>query len=48
LLRRKSEFRGVFQGESGRWTARITVSGKKTSLGTFDTEAEAAAGYDSE
>ena len=37
----------MFQGESGRWTARITVSGKKTSLGTFDTEAAAAAGYDS-
>lgn len=39
--------KGVSRAVNGRWRARIMVNGKSVSLGTFTTEAEAKAAYDS-
>lgn len=42
-----SGFKGVSRTASGRpWRALITISGRLTSLGRFDTKEEAAAAYD--
>ena len=42
-----SQFTGVsFSKKSGRWEAGIKVQGKKTALGVFDSEEEAARKYD--
>ena len=41
-----SGFRGVQERSSGRYQARITVDGKLTGLGTFDTANEAARVFD--
>lgn len=40
------QFRGIFQQKSGKWAARITVSGKTIYLGTFETDIDAAEEYD--
>lgn len=40
-----SSYRGVFQ-RHGKWAAQIAKEGVRTSLGTFETEREAAAAYD--
>lgn len=37
-----SKFKGVSLTRSGRWEAHISISGRRTSLGRFDTEEEAA------
>jgi hypothetical protein len=42
-----SRFRGVYRSNiTGRWIAEITVNRKKTVLGRFDDEVEAALAYD--
>lgn len=41
-----SAHRGVHRGRGGRWVAQIARAGARLHLGTFDTEAEAAAAYD--
>jgi hypothetical protein len=41
-----SKHRGVHQGNSGRWVAQISKGAVRLTLGTFDTEHEAAAAYD--
>jgi len=41
----RSGFIGVSLN-GNRWSARISVAGKKTSLGGYDTEKEAALAYD--
>lgn len=40
-----SKYRGVFKGK-GKWCAQIAKGGVRISLGSFDTEEEAAAAYD--
>lgn len=42
----KSKYRGVFQQESGRWTAQLSSGGIRWCLGTYDTEKQAAEAYD--
>jgi hypothetical protein len=42
----KSEFRGVFQSDKGKWAARVTVAGHKFNLGVFESEVAAARAYD--
>ena len=42
----RSDFRGVYRSDSNKWMARITVAGKKLSLGSFSTEIAAAQAYD--
>ena len=42
----RSDFRGVYQSDSNKWMARITVAGRKLSLGAFRTELAAAHAYD--
>lgn len=44
VLGRTSKYKGVFL-QNGRWRARITNENKKTSLGCFDSEVEAALVY---
>jgi len=39
-------YRGVYNNSGGRYSARITINGKKTTLGTYDTKIEAAQAYD--
>ena len=39
-------FRGVQETRSGRYAAMIRINGKNTSLGTFDTDKQAARAYD--
>lgn len=41
-----SQYRGVYKARSGRWAAQIAKEGIRQSLGTYDTEQEAAAAYD--
>lgn len=41
-----SQYKGVSRTENGRWLAGIKVNGKSISLGTYDTEIEAAYAYD--
>lgn len=41
-----SQLRGVYPAPSGRWTARIHHNGKSWSIGTFNTQCEAATAYD--
>ena len=41
----KSIYRGVTLRKSGKWVARITLDGKRQSLGYFDDEVEAAKAY---
>lgn len=38
-------FKGVQRKPNGQWRGRITVAGRKVSLGTFDTAVEAARAY---
>ena len=40
-----SVYRGVCLRKSGKWVARITLEGKRISLGYFDEEVEAAKAY---
>ena len=40
-----SGYKGVYQRESGKYRAVITVNRKRTSLGTFNTKEEAYAAY---
>lgn len=41
-----SPYKGAhYDGRYGKWTARITVAGKRTHLGRFDTAEEAAEAY---
>lgn len=42
----KGKFKGVNQLPSGRYCARMKVSGEKRCIGTFDTEEQAAKAYD--
>lgn len=42
----KSRHRGVFPARNGRWAAQISKAGTRLHLGTFDSEVEAAAAYD--
>ena len=42
----RSDFRGVYQSDSNKWMARITVAGRKLTLGAFRTESAAAHAYD--
>jgi len=42
----KSGYKGVYRRPSGRFCAVLRVDGKTITLGTFDTEAEAAAAFD--
>jgi hypothetical protein len=37
--------KGVYQNDYGRWQARISIGGKRISLGYFDTQEEAAEAY---
>jgi len=47
VSRFKTQFRGVYRPpKKGRWRAFISTNGKKLLLGTFATDAEAAAAYD--
>ena len=39
-------FRGVYEQKSGRYQAKLSIDGKLTGLGTFDTANEAARAYD--
>jgi len=39
-------YKGVYKGQYGRWQASIRHLGKKTHLGQFDEEADAARAYD--
>lgn len=41
-----SPFKGVSRRKSGKWVARITINGKRVSLGYFWSEEEAAKAYD--
>jgi hypothetical protein len=42
-----SQYAGVtYHKDSGRWRARVTVEGKRISLGGYETEIEAAQAYD--
>lgn len=41
---RKSKYRGVFMARN-KWAAQITIAGKRTHLGTFDTEYAAFVAY---
>jgi hypothetical protein len=41
-----SGLKGVCQRANGRWCATISLDGKNTHLGSFDTKEEAAAAYD--
>ncbi len=42
----QSGFKGVFQGQSGRWRARIAAFGRTYHLGAFPSPEQAAAAYD--
>jgi len=42
----KSRFKGVWPARNGKWRAMIEQSGEKLVLGTFQSEAQAAAQYD--
>ena len=45
--RTRSKYKGAhFHGPTGRWQARIVVSGRQISLGYFDHEIDAAKAYD--
>jgi hypothetical protein len=44
--KRIREYKGTYRAKSGRYSATITVKGKKMHLGTFDTEIEAARAWD--
>lgn len=41
-----SSYRGVHQGQNGRWVAQLCSGGVRWCLGTYDTEEEAAKAYD--
>ncbi len=41
-----SSYRGVARGRGDKWFAQLSSGGVRWNLGTFDTEAEAAAAYD--
>jgi hypothetical protein len=41
----KSKYKGVYRHSGGKYQATITVEGKRTHLGTFETEIEAAVKY---
>lgn len=43
--RNKSGFKGVYNGESGKWHARIGVHSKSYPLGVYDTPEDAARAY---
>jgi hypothetical protein len=40
-----SQYLGVHLNQSGKWSARIRVNGKRIELGRFDSEEEAARNY---
>jgi len=42
----RSRFKGVWPARNGKWRAMIEQSGEKLVLGTFQSEAQAAAQYD--
>ena len=44
--RNPSGFKGVFASQSRRWRAQISLNGRSTHLGMYDTAQEAAAAYD--
>lgn len=44
-LNAQSRFRGVTRRKSGKWVARITINGKRESLGYFDSEEDAARAF---
>ncbi len=41
----RSRFRGVTMHRCGKWTARLTINGKRKTLGYFTTEEDAARAY---
>ncbi|MCL7024300.1 hypothetical protein MKW94_016611 [Papaver nudicaule] len=44
--KRKRQFKGVLQQPNGHWGAQLYTDRKRTWIGTFETEAEAAKAYD--
>lgn len=42
----KSQYKGASLCPSGKWSSQIWLDGTKHHIGTFDTDAEAAAAYD--
>lgn len=41
-----SQYRGVYRTRNGKWASQIAKEGRRTCLGTFEDEREAAAAYD--
>ena len=41
----QSRFRGVTRRKNGKWVARLTINGKRESLGYYDSEEDAARAF---